>query len=178
MLTNLYNRQGFAKQVGDYEALVRKGKKKDVCATVLYIDLDNFKICNDTFGHAVGDVILIAFSRLFEKVADGKGYVVRYGGDEFLMILPDHTLEDGIEAAKEIYREIAVHNNFISEIEAAVKGVVEVSDDHRVSCSIGIASMDSYNREAMDVALKHADAKLYAVKKSEKSHYSVWTEAE
>lgn len=176
LLTGLFNRQGFAKQVADYEALVSRGKKHNICATVLYMDLDNFKICNDTFGHAVGDVILIAFSRLFEKVAGNKGYVVRYGGDEFLMILPGHPLEDGIEAAKEIYREIAAHDNFISEIKAAVKGTVEVSDRHRVSCSIGIAAMDIYNHEAMDVALKHADAKLYAVKKSEKSHYSVWTE--
>lgn len=176
LLTGLLNRQGFAKQVDDYEALVKKGKNEDICATVLYMDLDNFKICNDTFGHAVGDVILKAFSRLFERVAGDRGYVVRYGGDEFLMILPDHTLEEGIEAAKAIYREIAAHDNFIKEIEAAVKGAVAVSDDHRVSCSIGIASMHSYNRESMDVALKHADAKLYAVKKSEKSNYSAWTE--
>ena len=176
LLSGLLNRQGFAKQVDDYEALVKKGKNEDICATVLYMDLDNFKICNDTFGHAVGDVILKAFSRLFERVAGDRGYVVRYGGDEFLMILPDHTLEEGIEAAKAIYREIAAHDNFIKEIEAAVKGAVAVSDDHRVSCSIGIASMHSYNHESMDVALKHADAKLYAVKKSETSNYSAWTE--
>jgi len=176
LLTGLLNRQGFAKEVGDYEAAVKKGKKQDTCATVLYMDLDNFKICNDTFGHAVGDVILKAFSRLFEKVAGDRGYVVRYGGDEFLMILPGHTLQEGIEAARQIYQEIDRADNFIGEIEKAVKGTVTVSDDHRVSCSIGIASMDSYNREAMDIALKHADTKLYAVKKSEKSNYSAWTE--
>ncbi len=174
LLTGLLNRQGFAKQVDDYEALVSCGKKQDVCATVLYMDLDNFKICNDTFGHAVGDVVLKAFSRLFERVAGDQGYIVRYGGDEFLMILPDHSLEEGIEAAKEIYRQIESSNHFIAEVEAAVGSTVNISEDHRLSCSIGIASMKQYNRESMDIALKHADSKLYTVKKKQKSDYSVW----
>ena len=176
LLTGLLNRQGFAKQVEDYETAVSKGKKQNVCATVLYMDLDNFKICNDTFGHAVGDVILIAFSRLFERVAGDKGYVVRYGGDEFLMILPDAALDVGIEAAEEIYREIAKADHFKKEIEQAIRESITISEQDRLSCSIGIASMPVYNREEMDIALKHADTKLYAVKKSEKSNYSVWTE--
>ncbi len=178
LLTGLFNRQGFAKQVDDYENLVNSGKKENIPATVLYIDLDNFKPCNDTFGHAVGDVVLKAFSRLFERVAGDKGYIVRYGGDEFLMILPGCSIEDGIEAAKEIYRQIDLSNNFISDIEKAVKGSVDISVENRLSCSIGIASMDRYDRESMDIALKHADNKLYSVKKSEKSNYSVWDKNE
>ena len=174
LLTGLMNRQGFAKKVGDYEELVRSGKKENICATVLYIDLDNFKLCNDTFGHAVGDVILKCFSRLIERVADSESYVVRYGGDEFLLIMPGHELDDGIVVAKEIYNQLKIENNFIDDIEEAVHGTVDISPDRRVSCSIGIASVDKYDRESVDLALKHADSKLYAVKKSEKSNYSVW----
>lgn len=174
LLTGLMNRQGFAKKVGDYEELVRSGKKENICATVLYIDLDNFKLCNDTFGHAVGDVILKCFSRLIERVADSESYVVRYGGDEFLLIMPGHELDDGIVVAKEIYNQLKIENNFIDDIEEAVHGAVDISPDRRVSCSIGIASVDKYDRESVDLALKHADSKLYAVKKSEKSNYSVW----
>ena len=174
LLTGLLNRQGFAKHVSDYEHFVRMGRKQNTCAVILYMDLDNFKFCNDTFGHAVGDVILKAFSRLFERVCGDKGYVVRYGGDEFLMVMPGSTLEDGIESAKMIYRELEKENNFIDEIEKAVHGTVDISADHRVSCSIGIASMPEYDRDSVDIALKHADTKLYAVKKSEKSNYSVW----
>ena len=176
LLTGLYNRQGFAKQVADYEEAVRVGDKQNVCATVLYMDLDNFKRCNDTFGHAVGDVILKCFSRLFERVAGDRGYVVRYGGDEFLIIMPDHNIDEGIEAAKEIYREIEKCDHFIPEIEQAINGTADISEDHKVSCSIGIADMKNYNRDDMDIALKHADSKLYTVKKNEKSDYSVWRE--
>ena len=178
LLTGLLNRQGFAKKISDYEAQVSKGESKSMCATVLYMDLDNFKLCNDTFGHAVGDVILKCFSRLFERAAGKNGYVVRYGGDEFLLIMPGHTLDEGVETAKRIYRQLELENNFIEDIEEAVHKRVEMSPDQRVSCSIGIASADSYDHDSIDAALKHADTKLYAVKKSRKSDYSVWEESE
>ena len=174
LLTGLLNRQGFAKHVGDYEYAVKAGRKSSTCAVVLYMDLDNFKFCNDTFGHAVGDVILKAFSRLFERVCGDKGYVVRYGGDEFLMVMPGSSLEEGIESAKQIYAELEKENNFIGQIEKAVHGSVDISDEHKVSCSIGIAAVPQYDRDSVDIALKHADTRLYAVKKSEKSNYSVW----
>lgn len=178
LLTGLYNRQGFAKQLEDHEALLRKGKAQKVCATLLYIDLDNFKRCNDTFGHDVGDVILKAFSRLFERVTGEKGYIVRYGGDEFLIVLPGHGIDEGVDIAKEIYSEIRRCNNFIAEIEDAVHESIDIPENHRVSCSIGIADMQSYNTESMNIALKHADSRLYTVKKKQKSDYSVWREAD
>ncbi len=174
LLTGLLNRQGFAKKIDDYVELVEKGKRFDVCFTLLYIDLDNFKFCNDTFGHDVGDEILIAFSRLFERVTKNKGYIVRYGGDEFLIVMPEHTVDEGIELAKSIYKAIDKSNHFIPEIQSAVKEKIDIPENHRVSCSIGIAYENSYNQESMNTALKHADTKLYAVKKNQKSNYSVW----
>ena len=176
LLTGLLNRQGFTKHIEDYAALVRKGLKPNVCATLLYIDLDNFKRCNDTFGHDVGDVILKAFSRLFERVIGDKGYIVRYGGDEFLIIMPGYTIKEGEQMAISIYREIDRCNNFISDIEAAVHTTVNIPESNRVSCSIGIAGMKNYDQDSMNVALKHADSKLYTVKKNQKSNYSIWTD--
>ena len=176
LLTGLFNRQGFAKQIEDHETLVKRGRKDNVCATLLYIDLDNFKRCNDTFGHDVGDAILKAFSRLFERVAGNKGFIVRYGGDEFLIVMPNHRIEEGIEMAKEIYVEIDRCDHFQADIEAAVHGKVNIPENHKVSCSIGIADMKKYDQDSMNTALKHADSKLYTVKKNQKSNYSVWTE--
>ena len=174
LLTGLLNRQGFAKKIDDYVELVQKGKRFDVCFTLLYIDLDNFKFCNDTFGHDVGDEILIAFSRLFERVTKSKGYIVRYGGDEFLIVMPEHTVDEGIELAKSIYKAIEKSDHFIPEIQSAVGEKIDIPENHRVSCSIGIAYENSYDQESMNIALKHADTKLYAVKKNQKSNYSVW----
>ncbi len=174
LLTGLLNRQGFAKKIDDYDSMVQKGKRSDVCFTLLYIDLDNFKFCNDTFGHDVGDEILIAFSRMFERVTANKGYIVRYGGDEFLIVMPEHTTEEGVALAKAIYKAIDESNHFIAEIQSAVGEKIDIPENHRVSCSIGIASEPSYNQDSMNIALKHADTKLYAVKKNQKSNYSVW----
>lgn len=174
VLTGLLNRQGFSRKVEEYAALVSKGRRNDVCFTLLYIDLDNFKFCNDTFGHDVGDIILIAFSRLFERVTKNNGYIVRYGGDEFLIVMPEHTIDDGIELAKSIYKAIDKSDHFIPAIQSAVGEKVSIPENHRVSCSIGIAYEDVYNEERMNIALKHADMKLYAVKKNQKSNYSVW----
>ena len=176
LLTGLLNRQGFAKKIDDYVNMVQKGKREDVCFTLLYIDLDNFKFCNDTFGHDVGDEILIAFSRLFERVTKDNGYIVRYGGDEFLIVMPEHTVDEGIELARSIYQAIDKSHHFIPEIQSAVHEKIDIPENHRVSCSIGIAYEDSYNQDSMNIALKHADTKLYAVKKNQKSNYSVWTE--
>lgn len=174
LLTGLLNRQGFAKKLDDYTKLVESGKKENICATVLYLDLDNFKFCNDTFGHDVGDAILIAFSRLFEKVVGEKGYIARYGGDEFVIVLPGYDIDTGVETAKAIYSGIEESNSFIDVIEKTIRQKADVPPKHRVSCSIGIDYMPIYNLENMNIALKHADIMLYDVKKHDKSDYRVW----
>jgi GGDEF domain-containing protein len=88
--------------------------------------------------------------------------------------MPEHTINDGIELAKSIYKAIDKSEHFIPEIQAAVGEKISIPENHRVSCSIGIAYEDTYNEERMNIALKHADMKLYAVKKNQKSNYSVW----
>lgn len=176
LLTGLYNRQGFSKKVEDFSVLVRAGKRENTCATVVYLDLDNFKFCNDTFGHDVGDEILIAFSRLFERVLGSKGYIVRYGGDEFVMVLPGYGVDEGEKIAKAVYKGIKDSQYFIPEIEAVIHGKADVPENKRASCSIGIAGMEIYDQDHVNMALKHADTMLYAIKKNGKSNYMIWTD--
>ena len=88
--------------------------------------------------------------------------------------MPENTIDEGIDTAKAIYAEIERCQYFIPVIEESVHGEVEVPENHRVSCSIGIASSDTYTQDSVNIVLKHADTKLYEVKKSEKSNYSVW----
>lgn len=178
LLTGLLNRQGFAKKMEDHLKAVKRGKEIQKCASVLYIDLDNFKFCNDTFGHDVGDAILIAFSRLFERTMGDKGYIARYGGDEFVMVLPGYTVDVAVEIAKAIYKDIEETQSFKSTIEKITRREISVPEENRLSCSIGIAFMKEYNNEYMNIALKHADTMLYDVKKHQKSDYHVWEEKE
>ncbi len=176
LLTGLFNRQGFTKKIDDYTNLVIQGKRDNISATAIYLDLDNFKFCNDTYGHDVGDEILICFSRLFERVVGTKGYIVRYGGDEFVIILPGYGTDEGEKIAKAVYQGIEDSNYFIPEIEAVIHAKADVPENHRVSCSIGIAGMPIYDQVHMNIALKHADTMLYNIKKNGKSNYMIWND--
>jgi diguanylate cyclase (GGDEF)-like protein len=89
-LTGLYNRR-FAEQ--RLAAEVARSERKGHPLTVLTLDLNNFKEINDTFGHPAGDQVLQEFASRLNKVIRGSDLAVRLGGDEFLVVLPECTLE-------------------------------------------------------------------------------------
>jgi diguanylate cyclase (GGDEF)-like protein len=89
-LTGLYNRR-FAEQ--RLAAEVSRSERKGHPLTVLTLDLNNFKQINDTHGHPAGDQVLLEFATLLNKVVRGADLAVRLGGDEFLVLLPECTLE-------------------------------------------------------------------------------------
>ena len=89
-LTGLYNRR-FAEQ--RLAAEVSRSERKGHPLTVLTLDLNNFKEINDTYGHAAGDQVLQEFALQLNKVIRGSDLAVRLGGDEFLVLLPECTVE-------------------------------------------------------------------------------------
>jgi diguanylate cyclase (GGDEF)-like protein len=89
-LTGLYNRR-FAEQ--RLAAEVARSERRGHPLTVLTLDLDNFKEINDTYGHPAGDQVLQEFASRLNKVIRGSDLAVRFGGDEFLVVLPECTLE-------------------------------------------------------------------------------------
>ena len=89
-LTGLYNRR-FAEQ--RLAAEVARSERRGHPLTVLTLDLNNFKEINDTYGHPAGDQVLQEFASRWNKVIRGSDLAVRLGGDEFLVVLPECTLE-------------------------------------------------------------------------------------
>ena len=89
-LTGLYNRR-FAEQ--RLNAEVARSERRGHPLTVLTLDLNNFKEINDTYGHPAGDQVLQEFASRLNKVIRGSDLAVRLGGDEFLVVLPECTLE-------------------------------------------------------------------------------------
>jgi diguanylate cyclase (GGDEF)-like protein len=89
-LTGLYNRR-FAEQ--RLAAEVARSERRGYPLTVLTLDLNNFKEINDTYGHPAGDQVLQEFATRLNKVIRGSDLAVRLGGDEFLVVLPECTLE-------------------------------------------------------------------------------------
>lgn len=174
ILTKLLNRQGFMKIVGTDHNDLRREKAQAGNLTILYIDLDSFKYYNDTFGHAVGDYILMRFSGILKKIAGESGYAVRYGGDEFLLALPNTSIEDAETTAKSIYKEIELQNYFLDGIPHEEGVILDIPESNYISCSIGIACTDYDNGCDINETLKHADESLYDVKKHGKRTYRIW----
>lgn len=122
----------------------------------LYIDLDGFKAVNDTFGHDVGDHLLVAVGRRFQEVLPSKAMLGRWGGDEMIVIFPDYEDITRVESlADAILRTL--------EPEIAVR-----SQRLDVSASIGIATTLSGSVNTRDL-LREADAALYAAKAAGRS---------
>lgn len=120
--------------------------------SLLMIDIDHFKRVNDRYGHMVGDHLLKSFSRCLTTSVRETDFVARFGGEEFIAILPKTNLEEACQAAERIREVIAGTSHRVGDFELQVTvsmGVKEVQDDEN------------------DVELlKNTDAALYAAKKN------------
>lgn len=169
-LTGITNRSGFSRQ-----AEIICSQSSSINNIMLYLDLDNFKYYNDTFGHEVGDLVLVTFAEIFKRMTMGKGLAVRYGGDEFIILLYDKTEQDGVAFAEQIYNEIK--DGFVERIRKKLDMEITIPDNKKISCSIGIASFKGGSKEELETALNRADQMLYYVKRHGKSHYKLYDPA-
>jgi diguanylate cyclase (GGDEF)-like protein len=105
-LTGCYNRRYLVDKLMRPQAGPSLPRKRSL--TVVLCDIDNFKRINDTYGHADGDEVIRSFARLLDSMTrDGTDSVIRYGGEEFLAILPDTGLEGGIRFAERLRTRFA-----------------------------------------------------------------------
>lgn len=168
-LTGLYNRHAFQKIAETKMDEQTEGKN-----AVMYIDLDNFKYYNDTFGHPVGDMVLVQFAKIIKKLTRRTGYAIRYGGDEFVVVLSGHTEDYARKMAKQIYDDI--QDGFVDRISLLTGEKVHIEDHKKISCSIGIAEYSGASLENLNHALYEADQALYFVKKGTKGAAVAWSD--
>ena len=173
-LTGLCNRQGYSEIIND---ILEDPDKSSLKYAFMYMDLDHFKHYNDTFGHHVGDAILIAFADIFRHNAPEGIDVIRFGGDEFGMIVPYGDKSEIIDIAKAILAEIESSNGFEETVKHFALKAVNLEKEHYAGCSIGIAYMeDMESEEDFETARKNADGALYEVKKNGRNNYKVYGE--
>ena len=168
-LTGIYNRQGLAAKIEE----LKESCTKSCC--VVYFDLDNFKYYNDSFGHDIGDLILVQFARILRELAPKDGIPIRYGGDEFLLLLPDEGEEKGVTLAKRFYEILERDHFYIPNIEEKLGRSVNIPDEKRISSSIGIAAADNDADCDINGAIMHADEALYRIKRTTKHNYITWS---
>lgn len=170
-LTGLYNRDGFFLNLENMlSASLQKNSSMDM--SLIYIDLDHFKYYNDTFGHDVGDMLLKEIAVILKEVAGSNGFATRFGGDEFLVVLMGAKREQAEHTAQQIMKKIRDAKSFIPMIEEFLGEKLEIPENKRVSCSMGIALREDI-REKHDFGeiIKEADQALYSIKRTTKNDY-------
>lgn len=155
VLTKLPNRRLFLDRL--QSALNASARRNDYGA-VLFIDLDRFKVLNDTLGHDYGDLLLIEVGARIKTCLREMDTVARYGGDEFVVLIEEisHSKEDAI-------RRIPPVGEKIREVLAQPYRLREHL--HHCSPSIGI-SLYHGNEESLDALIEHADLAMYQAKKT------------
>jgi len=149
-LTGLFSRRGFEEELNRVWQL---GERRGLSTSMLIMDIDRFKVLNDTYGHTVGDQVLIEAAQLITNVVRAVDVVSRYGGDEIVVLLP----LTGIEETRRI--AIRILDAFRQHIFCAN------THNLRVTISIG-GAFGSGGVQAAQVTLIHADQALYRAKQS------------
>ena len=120
-------------------------------------------------------MVLIEFSNLMKHIVEHQGYIIRYGGDEFVIILPEQQLCSGILIIQNILRALRNNHGFKEAIENKLGRKILIKNQYEVSCSAGVSSEECFSYAGITELLKKADQALYKVKMSTKHDYEVWT---
>lgn len=151
-MTELHNRRYFETH---FNSLVEKASKSGKPVTALMCDIDRFKAINDTYGHDVGDAVIIEVANRIRKNVRTVDIACRYGGEEFVVIMPDTDVAYAQFVAERIRREIEEHPVITDN------GSTQVY----TTMSFGLASLDS-EYDTPQTLMKRADQALYEAKNS------------
>ena len=150
-LTGLFNRRYMEET---FEREIQRAQRKQLPLSVIMADIDGFKAINDNFGHVLGDNALVRVAAFLAKSIRASDVACRYGGDEFCLILPDCSPEEGIRRA----------NTLRTEVEKLKFDPKEMGVE-QITMSFGVAALpdDGLTREAL---LTAADSALYRAKRA------------
>jgi len=154
-LTGCYNRRHLNAALLDGE--IARARRYRLHLSLIMCDLDGFKAINDTHGHHAGDALLRAFAALLQPMTrDAIDTVVRYGGEEFLIILPETPLDGAVELAERVRAAFAAQRTRIGAAELAT------------TASFGVASVDFGSTQAVtpQALIAAADELMYDAKRA------------
>ena len=155
-LTGLYNRK-FLDEILEKEWY--RAKRNNSPLSMAMADIDDFKKINDTYGHKVGDIVLVNIAEAFVKNVRKNDYVARYGGEEFAFIFPETDINNAGKIAENL-------NRIVRDLDTSFIGNDKVAMS--VSCGVSTAYPAKEN-DSIDSLMKRADDALYNAKKSGKN---------
>lgn len=158
-LTNLYNRY-FLEEEGKRE--IDRAKRYRYTVSLIMFDLDDFKRVNDTYGHQEGDKVLIKFAKILKSKVRSTDMPVRYGGEEFIVLLPNTTPNEAVIVAERIRKVMEeVRFRFGSE-------------EIKITVSAGIASCEPEDC-SLETLIYRADKAMYRAKREGKNRVALFS---
>jgi len=153
-LTKLYNRRYF-EQIASQ--IIELAKRDDSEISIIMLDIDNFKKINDTYGHKVGDDVLVSLSKEIEESSRKSDLSCRWGGEEFVIVYPKTSLNNAFLVTQKLRKNI--------------ENLVVKTDSGNISwsVSIGLSRVDLDHENILDDAITRADEALYRAKKGGKN---------
>jgi diguanylate cyclase (GGDEF)-like protein len=152
-LTGLFNRSIIDTLI---QVEIERAKRNNKPISILLFDIDHFKKINDTYGHDKGDYALKTIAEIARRTLRKSDYIIRWGGEEFLVILPETDLDGATKVAEKIRSNIENYN---------------FKDIGKVTVSIGVTTLQI--GEPLDNAIKRADEALYAAKNKGRNRVEV-----
>ncbi|MGH0940195.1 putative bifunctional diguanylate cyclase/phosphodiesterase [Bacillus mycoides] len=158
-LTELANRRSFHQQL---EKAIARAKISKRPFAVMFLDLDRFKVINDTLGHRVGDLLLIAVAKRLERISTSNMKLARLAGDEFTILIEDYKEDRDVQKIADM-------------IVLSMNEPFEIENQHlQISPSIGIAIYPEAGEDPLSI-LQHADMAMYETKNKGKNGSSLYT---
>lgn len=164
-LTGLYNRSCLHQRL---EEELSRAKRYNLPLSTILLDIDYFKVVNDIYGYAWGDVLLKQFTEILKRRARKEDILTRYGDEEFILVLPNTSEENAYIFAERIRKDV-------EEMEFIPEGEEE---KHPITTSGGIASYPFLSAidETADTVIRYAEHALYAAKKRGKNQIVLFSQ--
>jgi diguanylate cyclase (GGDEF)-like protein len=179
-LSKLKNRRALQEKLSTESEMIRRYQGKHSAhfqTSVTFIDLDHFKYYNDNYGHEAGDILIAEFSDLLKRIYRRVDFISRFGGDEFVILLPNTTDEEALRASDRLREGLEKANYFLPVLEKRLGIKLDVPKEHYINFSAGICSnFVVEDKTDMSSVMQNADKALFAAKNSGRSRTVLWTE--
>ena len=157
-MTKLYNRRYF-KQISEHNLDFAKRENENL--SIIMLDIDKFKNINDTYGHQVGDDVIIALANTLQEHQRKSDIICRYGGEEFVILLPNTSIDGASIVANKIKNEIELID-------------INSNKNINITASFGISLVNLQDESTIEEALARADKALYNAKESGRNRVCIY----
>lgn len=157
-LTKIYNRRFGMRRITEE---ISRAKRNEADLGVILVDIDDFKLINDQYGHVAGDYVLVEFTELLQNHLRKEDIFIRYGGEEFLIVLPD-TSKNGVSIASEKIRKLVEKHTF-----------TYYDETFHITVSLGGVVYPKTQTSEIEALINEADKNLYKSKHTGKNKFTI-----